>query len=101
MVTKSDINAYDMRRTLDWISPDIRKTIKTYNKLEWKLMDDIDEDDSLDVPWHLVFQRKHQKWNFIGWACQECHKVIDDEKVKEKHRYICKRVNSFKSAGER
>jgi hypothetical protein len=101
MVTKSDINVYDMRRSHNWITPDINKTIQTNNTIEKRLMEDMTEDDSLDVPWHLVVQRKHQKWKFIGWCCQECHKVIDDEVVKDKHRYICKRVNSYKSAGER
>ena len=101
MVTKSDVNAYDMRRTLNWISPPISKTIQTNNKKELKLMKNIDEDDSLDVPWHEVYQRKNGAWIFLGWCCQECHRVIDDKKVKEKHRYVCRRVNSYKSAGER
>ena len=106
---KNDCQEYDRRRSVEWGAPasgkqecHLHKIIQLNTKRERQLIYDVIVNiETLDVPWHEIYQRKHGKWLFLGWACQECHRIIDDEEVKEKHRYVCKRINTLrKQVGE-
>lgn len=105
-VTWSEINLYRGRINADWLGAprDIRgsrtkktileKSIGVNDKAEKQMIQTHIDADVPDVQMSKIYQLKNKKWVHIGYQCKECGKVFSDEEVKEKHKYVCRRISA-------
>jgi hypothetical protein len=111
-VTWSEINVFRGRQNADWLGTpkDIRgsrhrktileKTIGVNDKAEKQMQEQTDLGEIDEVKMSRIYQLKNKKWVHIGYQCHECRKVFSDEEVREKHKYVCRRINSVLKAKE-
>lgn len=70
----------------------IEKQIERCDKSE--LNKTIDNNIVDDVVFNKIYARKNNEWIHIGSRCTSCDKTFKSQKVIDKHKNLCKRINT-------
>lgn len=83
------------KSALERKSQGITQGVHTSNLSQLKKIAKVDTNKNLpQVPLVDLYMRVNKKWNFKGKSCSLCGSMMTDPVVIDKHRYICKVLNS-------
>jgi len=74
----------------------LASSINTSTKAQRKKIDKIDKDTSLPtVRFAEVHMYQKGVWQYKGYSCMLCQKIMNDQYVIDNHHYVCE-INIFK-----
>lgn len=81
-------------RKMASIKNGMQAKVNITNRNQLKKLEKIKIDNEIEqVPLHEVYMRFRGQWHFKGFSCRYCDSLMTDQRVIDKHRYICASIN--------